>query len=306
LDEEERLGGCLIAVIGASSFSGKAFVEYLRANGEEVEEFSRSVGYDLRWVDNFLGEPEYVVNFASLNMVGESWQHAQDYYRTNVEGVTRLADRLVGRLKKFIQVSTPEVYGTTETFIKEGHSFNPSTPYAVSRAAADMHLMALHKQYGFPVCFTRTVNVYGPGQQPYRIIPKTVLSALKGKKLKLHGGGQSTRSFIHIRDVAEATALVMFGGKTGETYHIATKQQTSIRGLVFDVAKQVGRKFEDFVEDEVERPGKDMAYQLDDSKIRSELGWRDLISFERGLEETVDWFVERANEYESLEYVHKP
>jgi dTDP-glucose 4,6-dehydratase len=300
-----------IVVIGASSFSGRAFVRHLRAQGKQVFELSRP-DIDLRdkELDGFLGviRPEYIVNFAALNMVGESWRYAQNYYRTNVEGVSRVVDslRTANWLKMFVQVSTPEVYGSTETFIKEGHPFNPSTPYAVSRAAADMHLMALHKQYGFPVCFTRTVNVYGPEQQPYRIIPKTVLSVLKGKKLKLHGGGQSTRSFIHIRDVAEATSLVMFGGKPGETYHISTKQQTSIRGLVFDVAKQLGRKFEDFVEDEVERPGKDMAYQLDDSKIRSDLGWMDLISFERGLEETVDWFVERANEYESLEYVHKP
>jgi dTDP-glucose 4,6-dehydratase len=300
-----------IVVIGASSFSGRAFVRHLRAQGKQVFELSRP-DIDLRdkELDGFLGviRPEYIVNFAALNMVGESWRHAQNYYRTNVEGVSRVVDslRTANWLKMFVQVSTPEVYGSTETFIKEGHPFNPSTPYAVSRAAADMHLMALHKQYGFPVCFTRTVNVYGPEQQPYRIIPKTVLSVLKGKKLKLHGGGQSTRSFIHIRDVAEATSLVMFGGKPGETYHISTKQQTSIRGLVFDVAKQLGRKFEDFVEDEVERPGKDMAYQLDDSKIRSDLGWMDLISFERGLEETVDWFAERANEYESLEYVHKP
>jgi dTDP-glucose 4,6-dehydratase len=300
-----------IVVIGASSFSGRAFVRHLRAQGKQVFELSRP-DIDLRdkELDGFLGviRPEYIVNFAALNMVGESWRYAQNYYRTNVEGVSRVVDslRTANWLKMFVQVSTPEVYGSTETFIKEGHPFNPSTPYAVSRAAADMHLMALHKQYGFPVCFTRTVNVYGPEQQPYRIIPKTVLSVLKGKKLKLHGGGQSTRSFIHIRDVAEATSLVMFGGKPGETYHISTKQQTSIRGLVFDVAKQLGRKFEDFVEDEVERPGKDMAYQLDDSKIRSDLGWMDLISFERGLEETVDWFAERANEYESLEYVHKP
>ena len=302
-----------IAVLGANSFSGAAFVAHAAAEGHEVMTLRRPF-HDLNTgLDAIVGaamdfQPDCFVNFAALNMVGESWEHFADYYRTNVIGVARLADglRRIGCLAKFVQVSTPEVYGSTDWYLTEGAAFNPSTPYAVSRAAADMHLRALHAAHGFPVCFTRTVNVYGPGQQPYRIIPKTVLKVLRGEKLKLHGGGRSTRSFIHIRDVAEATRRVALDGGPGQVYHIATARQVAIRALVAMICERMGVRLEDATEPAPERLGKDMAYLLDDAKIRTELGWRDQISLEEGLDETVEWFRARAPSLEgaALEYEH--
>lgn len=318
------------AVIGASSFSGTAFLAHLDRQRIQAQGFSRPK-YDLnRSLDALLErlealQPEYVVNFAALNMVAESWAHFPDYYRTNVIGVANLAEGLRGQpwLKKFVQVSTPEVYGAQSQgtiaggtykgwataseceFIEEGAPFRPSTPYAVSRAAIDMHLQALHNVYGFPVAFTRTVNVYGPGQQPYRIIPKTVFSIRRGERLQLHGGGVSTRSFIHIADVAEATLRVARDGRDGETYHIATARQTAIRDLVRMTCERMGADFEQVTQVDAERPGKDMAYQLDDSKIRAELGWQDMIGLEDGLAETVAWFA-KAQMPQSLEYEHRP
>lgn len=315
MDALPRVGDVRFAVIGASSFSGKSFCQYARRhNDAEVLEISRPQ-FDLNVKDDRIisaldaFRPEYVVNFAALNMVAESWAHWQDYYETNVIGVARLAQALRDRdyLGKFIQVSTPEVYGSTDTFIKEGAPFKPSTPYAVSRAAADFHLEALHRAHGFPVCFTRTVNVYGPGQQPYRIIPKTVLKVLRGEKLKLHGGGASSRSFIHIDDVADAIHDVARIGVLGETYHIATNEQTRIRDLVLMICNHLGVRFEDVVEVDAERTGKDMAYQLDCSKIRDTMGWAPLHDFEVGLARTVEWFKARAADYasDSLEYEHR-
>ena len=300
------------AVIGASSFSGTAFLAHLDRQRIQAQGFSRPK-YDLnRSLDALLErlealQPEYVVNFAALNMVAESWAHFPDYYRTNVIGVANLAEGLRGQpwLKKFVQVSTPEVYGAVGKFLTEDAPFNPSTPYAVSRAAIDMHLMAMHNVYGFPVAFTRTVNVYGPGQQPYRIIPKTVFSIRRGERLQLHGGGVSTRSFIHIADVAEATLRVARDGRDGETYHIATARQTAIRDLVRMTCERMGADFEQVTQVDAERPGKDMAYQLDDSKIRAELGWQDMIGLEDGLAETVAWFA-KAQMPQSLEYEHRP
>jgi dTDP-glucose 4,6-dehydratase len=304
-----------IAVLGANSFSGTAFCACAARAGYSVMPLRRPVhdlntGMDaiLRAVDD--AKPEYFVNFAALNMVAESWKHYADYYRTNLIGVATLANELSRRpfLRKFVQVSTPEVYGTTETFIKEGAPYRPSTPYAVSRAAADMHLDALHRTTGFPVCFTRTVNVYGEGQQPYRIIPKTVLKILRGERLKLHGGGASTRSFIHIRDVAEAILRVAMDGRPGETYHLAHPTQIAIRNLVGVICDCMGVDFEDAVEDDAERPGKDMAYQLDDSKIREQLGVVAGIGPEVGIPETVIRFKAHAANYagHSLEYEHRP
>lgn len=305
----------LFAVLGASSFSGAAFTNYAARNGHEVMPLSRP-RYDLNsGIDAIMREvddhkPEYFVNFAALNMVGESWKYFDDYYRTNVLGVARLAHELRQRpfLKKFVQVSTPEVYGTTDVHLKEGAPCRPSTPYAVSRAAADMHLAALHATYGFPVCFTRSVNVYGPGQQAYRIIPKTVLLITKGRRLQLHGGGASTRSFIHISDVADSILRVAFNGRPGETYHTSTWVQTRIVDLVGKVCDLMGVYMGDVVEPAPERPGKDMAYQLDHGKIRDELGWTPRVELDDGLAETVAWFKERAQQFDdaSLEYVHRP
>lgn len=301
-------------VLGASSFSGAAFVDRLIGRGESVVGLSRPAFDVNRGTEAIVAKalevrPDYFVNFAALNMVGESWTHFEDYYRTNVLGLARLADglRRMRFLKKYVHISTPEVYGQVGRFLQEDDACNPSTPYAVSRAAADMHLLALHRAYGFPVCFTRSVNVYGPGQQPYRIIPKTVLSIVRGQKLKLQGGGVSTRSFIHIGDVSESVYRVAVDGRAGECYHTATERQTSIRRLVEMICERMGARFADVVEIDAERLGKDMAYQLDSGKIRRELGWADTIGLDDGLDETVEWFRSNAARFEgrSLEYAHR-
>lgn len=300
------------AVIGANSFSGKAFVAHMRGLGHEVKEFSRPQ-YDLAAPAKIAariahGGASYVVNFAALNMVAESWERASEYYRTNVVGVAAVCDwlRIWKWSGRFIQVSTPEVYGAQGGLIKEGAPFSPSTPYAVSRAAIDMHLRALHATYGFRVLFTRSVNVYGPGQQIYRLIPKTVLSILRCEKLKLHGGGVSRRAWLHVDDAAEAIRLIAVSGEEGEDYHIAAGSLVSIRDLVTMICAHINRPFEDAVETEAERPGKDMAYRLDDAKIRH-LGWAHKIAFVQGLVDTVDWFRDHASEFagQSLEYQHR-
>lgn len=302
-----------IAVLGANSFSGSAFAAHCACSGHEVMPLQRpwhDLNTRLDAILDALAEqrPDYFVNFAALNMVGESWQHYADYYRTNVIGVARLADglRKIGCLKKFVQVSTPEVYGSTDGFYREGAAFNPSTPYAVSRAAADMHLRAAFRAQGFPVCFTRTVNVYGPAQQPYRIIPKTVLSVMRGEVLKLHGGGATSRAFIHIDDVAAAILLVALRGEPGEDYHVSAPRQIAIRDLVAKVCTLMGASFEQVTRIDAERSGKDNAYLLDDAKVRAKLGWEDRIGFDAGLAGTVAWFKEHAGAYKSLEYVHRP
>ena len=151
-------------------------------------------------------EPAIIVNFAAQGMVAESWLNPTHWYQTNVVSQVALHDALRQRpfLEKYVHVTTPEVYGSTdEGWICEHNHFAPSTPYAVSRAACDLHLHSFHKAYGFPVVFTRAANVYGPGQQLYRIIPHAMLSARAGKPMQLHGGGTSERCFIHIRDAMQ-------------------------------------------------------------------------------------------------------
>jgi len=325
-----------VFVIGSNSFSGASFVSYMLEQGVRVVGTSRSPEPDAsllpyKWSDhsNFqfyqldlnkhLTEivqlikdtrSEYVVNFAAQSMVGESWQHPADWFMTNAVSTVKLHDELrkLSFLQKYVHISTPEVYGSCSGFVKEDFPFNPSTPYAVSRAAADMSLRTFHATYNFPVVTTRAANVYGPGQQLYRIIPRTILFILLGRKLQLHGGGASTRSFIHMRDVSDATWRIAKHGRNGDTYHISTNEVISIRTLVEKICIRLGVKFEDHVEIVGERLGKDSAYHLDSTKVREELGWQEQVSFEKGLEDCVRWVQDNfdALKAQPYDYIHKP
>ena len=306
-------------VIGSNSFSGAHFVRHLIEQGHQVLGVSRSAEPDdvflpykwyPNWKEHFGFEqidlnhdldrlmelvhshrPSHVVNFAAQGMVAQSWDIPEHWYQTNVVAQVRLHDRLrkLDFLEKYVHVSTPEVYGSTDGLVAENFEFAPSTPYAVSRAACDLHLRSFHEAYGFPVVFTRAANVYGPGQQLYRIIPKAMLYARTGRRLKLEGGGRSIRSFIHIDDVVDATRRAAIDGTPGATYHVSTTSEVSIRELVDQICEMTGVAFGDLVEVADDRLGKDRAYRLDAGLIREQLGWNDRITLGRGLAMTLEW-----------------
>jgi len=324
-----------ILVVGSNSFSGATFVDFALQQGVRVIGTSRSAEptdalLPYKWHDhaNFhfqqldlnhhLPEimsiirhekPAYVLNFAAQSMVAESWRDPTDWFMTNVVSTIKFHDELrkCDFLERYVHVSTPEVYGSCSGFVTEEFPFNPSTPYAVSRAAADMSLRTFHAAYDFPVVTTRAANVYGPGQQLYRIIPRTILFILLGRKLQLHGGGISTRSFIHMRDVSDATWKIMLNGKNGDTYHISTDNVISIHDLVSRICEKLNDNFDDHVEVVGERLGKDAAYHLDSTRLRTEFGWKDTIGLEQGLDECVAWVRENFDvlKNETYDYVHK-
>lgn len=332
-------------VIGSNSFSGSHFVAEALAAGhrvlgvsrsEEAEDFflpyrwpQQATGEPLATADNFLyrsidlnrqleelmtlvdeEQPAYVANFAAQGMVAESWLNPTHWYRTNVVSQVALHDALRQRpfLKKYVHITTPEVYGSTDGgWIKEHTHFAPSTPYAVSRAACDLHLLSFHKAYGFPVVFTRAANVYGPGQQLYRIIPRTMLSVRSGQPMQLHGGGHSVRSFIHIGDVVKATLQLAEQGEPGTCYHLSTREALSIRDLVGRICDRAGVAFASVVQEGEERLGKDQSYLLDSSRMRERFGWHDGVGLDDGLSQTLDWV---DTHYERLSqlpwhYIHK-
>ncbi len=324
-------------ILGSNSFSGATFADYLAEQGHDVLATSRSpephdAFLPYKWRDNpgtvrfetidlnhdleKLGallkreKPTHVVNFAAQSMVGESWANPDHWMMTNVVSTVRLHEllRRYDRLERYVHVTTPEVYGSTEGWVREDNPFNPSTPYAVSRAAGDMSLRTYHQTYDFPVVFTRAANVYGPGQQLYRIIPRTILAAIGGQKLRLDGGGVSVRVFIHMRDVADATLRIAMNGRLGECYHISGYELVSIRHLVETILTRLDRRFEDCVEIGPERPGKDTSYTLDSFKLRSELGWRDRLSLVEGIDDVVAWAERFRDAMPGLpaKYEHKP
>jgi len=329
-----------IFVLGSNSFSGASFVEAVLANSAVVFGASRSpeparaflpykwkphghnstnfhfeqldLNRDLDQIVTAINkfQPDYVVNFAAQSMVAESWLHPEHWYQTNVVANVRLFEglRRLQSIKKYVHISTPEVYGSCSGNVTESAPFNPSTPYAASRAACDLHLMTLFKNYGFPVVFTRAANVYGPGQQLYRIIPRTILFIKLGRKLQLHGGGRSVRSFIHIRDVADGTLRVARQAPLGEAYHFSTDLYVSIREVVERICKKMGVNFSEVVEVVGDRPGKDAAYLLDSTKARGTLGWKDAISLDQGIDETIAWVEKNLAELKQqpFDYIHKP
>lgn len=324
-------------VIGSNSFSGASFVSFLLEKGHQIIGVSRSqepddvllpykwhkeaknkfhfekvdLNHDLKKLIKIIirEKPKYIVNFSALGMVAQSWEKPEDWYQTNVVAQVKFHDELrkLDFIKKYVHVTTPEVYGSTDGWLKESYNFCPSTPYAVSRAACDLHLKSFFDAYSFPVVFTRAANVYGPGQQLYRIIPRTILYARMGKKLSLHGGGNSDRSFIHINDVANATYRVALDGIIGDTYHLSSKTTISIRSLVKKICDFLNVDFSDLVEDSEERLGKDQSYKLDSDKIRKEFGWHDKIDLEKGIISTIDWVDSNIKILQKLphEYIHK-
>jgi len=324
-----------IVVVGSNSFSGATFIDFCLRQNANVIGLSRSaeledvflpykwsahknftfhsldLNKDLVKIISLIRDvkSDYVVNFASQSMVAESWINPADWFMTNVVSTVKFHDELrkCDFLKRYVHISTPEVYGSCNGFVTENHHFNPSTPYAVSRAAADMSLRTFQATYNFPAVTTRAANVYGPGQQLYRIIPRTILYILLGRKLQLHGGGVSTRSFIHMNDVSNATWQIMQKGRNGETYHISTKEVISIRELVEGICFKLNVKFENHVEFIGERAGKDAAYHLDSKKLINELGWKETVSLDRGLDECILWVKNNLDILKALpfNYQHK-
>jgi len=269
-------------VLGANSFYGSNFAKFVEEHGDVVIRWSRP-GFDItRKGDVWVFEKEqwcdYIVNFVSQSLVAESWADPTQWMYVNGAMTTNMFENLRHlKVKKFIHVSTPEVYGSVDVWVKEDQPFNPSTPYAVSRAAGDMMLKAFHKAYEFPMCITRTANIYGPGQPNHRIVTRALECKRDGKTLLLDGAGNTVRCFIHVRDACEATYLVAKNGRAGETYHISGWNAVSIRDLI----DRIGCKWAPAPE----RLGKDYAYKMDSTKIRKELGWQDKINLTEGLKE---------------------
>ncbi len=327
-----------IFILGSNSFSGSSFANYALNEGYLVFGISRSqqphnvflpysqnkfkknnfrffqldLNSNLDEIVSLVNQekPEYIFNFAAQSMVAESWNNPEHWFITNTVSTTNLflALKDCKFIKKYVHISTPEVYGSCSEYIDENTLYNPSTPYAISRLAGDMSLKLFIDNYNFPAVITRSANVYGPSQQLYRIIPRTIIYIIKNKKIDLHGGGLSERSFIHINDVADATMKVALKGAIGESYHISTRSTISIKDLVNLICKRMNVNFFDYVKIVEDRRGKDQGYLLNSEKIRSKLHWKDTVSIEHGIDSTILW-VRRHIDILGKQpdcYIHKP
>jgi dTDP-glucose 4,6-dehydratase len=246
--------------------------------------------------------PQVIVNYAAQGEGATSLKHSWRYFETNCMALARLAEELMKRdyLERFIHIGTSELYGSVEHAATEDEPIKPTSPYAASKAAFDMHLVSIHRFLKFPMNIIRPSNAYGPGQQLHRVVPKAVLCGLTGRKLPLHGGGRAEKSYIHTRDLGRAIHLVAEKAPLGTIYNAGPPEPTSIRRVVELTAQALGMPFDQLCEVTGDRQHQDSRYWLDSSAIRRDVGWQPQIGWEEGLSEMVAWGRKYLKELERL------
>jgi len=233
-----------------------------------------------------------VVNFAAESHVDRSILDASEFVRSNILGTLNLLDcARRNRTARFIQISTDEVYGSLgpSGSFTESSPLAPNSPYAASKASADLMVRSYSHTYGFPAIITRCSNNYGPYQFPEKLIPLLVTNALSDMPLPIYGDGLYVRDWIHVRDHCSAVDHIVHDGRPGETYNIGARQEMPNLEIARLILRTLGKR-EDLLAFVKDRPGHDRRYSIDPSKIELELGWRPAISFSQGLAATVEWY----------------
>src|SRR5258708_291635 len=241
--------------------------------------------------------PDYVINFAAETHVDRSIHGgAKEFVDTNVIGVFNLLELVkdAPNVKKYLQVSTDEVYGslglTDKKIFTETTPFAPNVPYAATKAGGDMLCRAYANTFGLPVVVTHCSNNYGPYQYPEKLIPFFILRMLENKKLPLYGDGNNVRDWIYVEDHCEALEICLFHGKPGEVYNIGADNEMGNREIAALILGHFGRG-KDWIEFVKDRPGHDRRYAIDASKMKKEFGWKPRHHFKKAFQQTIDWYL---------------
>ena len=297
----------LVVCVGRNTVKNPAFNLNIGNNDKRYVFKPCHIVYEQDFLFEYLEEykPDFVINFAAL-AYATSWDKSFRYYDTNVTAVSKICEFLSNKsyLKKFLQIGTSELYGPVSEPVDENYPINPTSPYSISKLAADMHLETMFKVRKFPMNIIRPSNGYGSGQLLYRIVPKSAYLILKGEKFPLEGGGRVKKSFMHCRDIARAIYMILHKGKMGEIYNAGVDQPISMREIVEKVAKCLDRNFDDVVNITEGRLGEDAQYWLSSKKLFNDTGWKPEISIDEGIKETVDWVKNNMNNFknENLEF----
>ncbi len=320
-----------LIVIGSSSFSGSWFVKKMIEKNFKVIGLSRSkikkeynfinskkfIFYKIDLNKDFKkmikiiekNKPSIIVNFAAQSFVRTSWDTPEDWFKTNTLSSIKLAHYLKNKkfLKKFIQISTPEIYGNISNFTNNSN-YNPTTPYALSKLSFDLYLKMLIRKYKFPAIFIRSANVYGEGQQLYRIIPKAIIKIKKKEKLFLNDMGEVYRSFIHISDNSDLIFQAIKKGKVGAVYHPSTNKLISLKKLALIICKKLNSDFKHSIILKKNKTTDDKYYNIYSNKELKELNFKsNFISVESGVDRTIDWINKNWKIFKksNLEYKHR-
>ena len=244
-----------------------------------------------------------VINLAAETHVDRSLLDSAPFLRTNIEGVRVLLEAATRhKVSRFVQVSTDEVYGSlepTDAPFKESSSLRPNSPYAASKAGADLLARSYHSSFSLPVLVTRCGNNYGPYQFPEKFLPLFITNALDDQPLPLYGDGQNIRDWIHVEDHVRALLRVLEEGAPGKIYNIGGGQQATNRVMAERILSIINKP-QSLIHYVKDRPGHDRRYALNTAKITNELGWESLISLEAGLQTTVDWYRDHRGWWEKI------
>ncbi|KAJ0977390.1 hypothetical protein J5N97_012864 [Dioscorea zingiberensis] len=236
-----------------------------------------------------------IMHFAAQTHVDNSFGNSFEFTKNNIYGTHVLLEacKVTGQIRRFIHVSTDEVYGETdEDAVVGNHEASqllPTNPYSATKAGAEMLVMAYGRSYGLPVITTRGNNVYGPNQFPEKLIPKFILLAMRGQTLPIHGDGSNVRSYLYCEDVAEAFEVILHKGEVGHVYNIGTKKERSVLDVARDICKLFSLDPEAAIKFVENRPFNDQRYFLDDQKLEN-LGWTPRTQWEEGLRKTIEWY----------------
>lgn len=318
-----------ILVTGGAGFIGSNFVNYMvrtypnynilnldaltyAGNLENLKESEGKANYRFvkgditdRDLVNSLFETEnldVIVNFAAESHVDRSITNPDVFVTTNIQGTQVLLDAArKHEVKKYVQVSTDEVYGSlgVEGYFTETTPLDPNSPYSASKAGADMLVKAYHETYGLPTNITRCSNNYGPFHFPEKLIPLMIINALNDKPLPVYGDGLNVRDWLHVEDHCRAIDLVLHKGKVGEVYNVGGHNEKTNVEVVKEILKQLD-KSETLIKYVEDRLGHDRRYAIDPTKLQSELGWEPIYNFETGLKDTVQWYLDNKSWWKNI------
>ncbi len=249
---------------------------------------------DKELIDELTADTDYIVNFAAESHVDRSIEDPEIFIKSNILGTQVLlnAAEKYG-IKKFLQISTDEVYGSLGKtgYFREDNCLSPNSPYSASKAGADLMVRAYNETFKLPVNITRCSNNYGPYQFPEKLIPLMISNALEDEPLPVYGDGLNIRDWLHVYDHCTAIDLVLHDGKSGEVYNIGGNNEKQNIEIVKLILKELG-KSESLIKYVKDRPGHDRRYAIDSTKIQEELGWKPEYTFETGISETIKWYLE--------------
>ena len=318
-----------LLVTGGAGFIGSNFVRYMvnkypdyqifnldlltyAGNLENLKDIENKSNYHFVKGDiadrdfvNKLFEDEkfdYVLNFAAESHVDRSITNPEIFVQTNIQGTLVLLDAAKKfSVKKYLQVSTDEVYGTLgETgYFTETTPLAPNSPYSASKTGADLLVRAYHETYDLPVNITRCSNNYGPYHFPEKLIPLMIINALHDKELPIYGDGLNVRDWLHVEDHCQAIDLVLHKGRNGEVYNVGGNNERTNIEIVKTILKQLGKP-ESLIKFVKDRPGHDRRYAIDATKLREELGWKPKYTFETGIEQTIKWYLDNQEWWQNI------